>query len=293
MLPHPTFTGTYSSAARGANPFAPPDVKGEYADCQIVPAAEAPKARWTRKSWTKIVSAIVAKECADRNVLNAAHGQKKDKYMAVCATANQQPAVRQEGTLVAKTCEAWIKEQVHERKAQTASGDYGISGAGDMEDSVFTRSMDTLVQQYDDSCDTASGKDKKTAADRAEEAKKLELATEQRRLAMGQATAKRTGGSAKKSFKPQELAAKSAETAVKAAEERERNQKRKRDLEEKRITLDQLMFEKKMEAEERAEESRQKAQDRAAAATEQAQKTTEMLLMAVTQLTSQLAKPQQ
>ena len=44
------------------------------------------------------------------------------------------------------------------------------------------------------------------------------------------------------------------------------------------------MFEKKMAAEERAEESRQKAEERAEAAIEQAQKTTEMLLMAVTQL---------
>ena len=49
------------------------------------------------------------------------------------------------------------------------------------------------------------------------------------------------------------------------------------------------MFEKKMAA----EESRQKAEERAEAAIEQAQKTTEMLLMAVTQLASQHAKPQQ
>ena len=72
-----------------------------------------------------------------------------------------------------------------------------------------------------------------------------------------------------------------------------RLQKRKRDIEEKRIQLDQHMFEEKMAAEERAEESRQKAEERAEAAIEQAQKTTEMLLMAVTQLASQHAKPQQ
>ena len=72
-----------------------------------------------------------------------------------------------------------------------------------------------------------------------------------------------------------------------------RNQKRKRDNEEKCIQLDQQMFEKRLAAEERAEESRQKAEERAAAQTQQAQKTTEMLLMAVTQLASQLAKSQQ
>lgn len=286
----PPTPGPYSSAASGTHPFAP---KVEYSGCQIVPAAAAPKARWSKNSWTVPVATVSAKECADHDVFNAAHGQKQSKYMEVCANLNQQPCVRQQGTLVPKTLEGWLKGKVHERKAHLKSGDYGVTGAGDMEDSVFTRSMDTLVTQYDDACGTTAGKDKKTSADRAEEAKKLELATEQRRMAMGQATAKRTGGSAKKSFKPQELAAKSAEASSKAAEERERNQKRKRDNEEKRIQLDQQMFEKRLAAEERAEESRQKAEERAAAQTQQAQKTTEMLLMAVTQLASQLAKNQQ
>ena len=53
------------------------------------------------------------------------------------------------------------------------------------------------------------------------------------------------------------------------------------------------MSEKRSAAEEHAEESRQKAEERAAAQTQQTQKKTEMLLMEVTRLASQLAKSQQ
>ena len=133
----PPTPGPYSSAASGTHPFAP---KVEYSGCQIVPAAAAPKARWSMNSWTDDVATVSAKECADHDVFNAAHGQKQSKYMEVCANLNQQPCVRQQGTLVPKALEGWVKGKVHERKAHLKSGDYGVTGAGDMEDSVFTRS---------------------------------------------------------------------------------------------------------------------------------------------------------
>ena len=125
----PPTPGNYSSAASGTHPFAP---KVEYGDCQIVPAAVAPKARWTQNSWTEPVHGHRQrfKECADHDIFNDAHGQKQSKYMEVCANLNQQPCVRQQGMLVPKALEDWIKGEVHERKAQLKSGDYGVRVTG-------------------------------------------------------------------------------------------------------------------------------------------------------------------